>query len=797
MITLKPDPPPEGSQGLPGASPNVDNTPSKDLLWKEGQAFCSSPVAIIKKSVTPINPKTNILTLLKNHGNKINKPEVFKTIGNRIVIPMKVSVAAKKATDKSASSSGETAKKLATFQMAVPKLKDPANVLAPGILHKVNNLPFRKANTSTLLQKEQNSTGLAQAHVKNEVNGKLTLIETNLNDYGDLNKFMSSVTGSFGLASSNDDKDSVISSTDSSKLNTSMSSMSKLSDFDDQLEDNDLTCLSWLNNDKELYKTIRKCNPDDPGIGLSGDETDSEENTDSNKLIFTATSPIDFKNTWKGTHSDFAYNPMSKPPYSFSCLIFMAIEDSYLKRLPVKEIYCWVCKHFPYFRTAPSGWKNSIRHNLSLNRCFKKAECRKDMAKGSLWCIDPAYRPNLVQALKRSPFYPYLHPTSMGQPLSLNNLANLLPGVHTGRVPTWSPATPPSSTLWADPDMASAALNLMGLRGGEGSPKRAESITNTLEEIFRDEQWVNSQKIGRERHDSGESVGTEQLVISGSSQDHLYTRNTHPSKKKIKTAEQSRCRSPESEKSAPDAAYEFETRGFSEDDLDDDIINVIAEEQVIYSDAGSDTVDDSDDDDQQSLFDSGFASLRNYKMKNSQKRKLSNSLDDEESRQQNSSKRKRKEKKTETKKKTKKHQSKSSNSNSNKKLMKRKSRPMKVKLSKSASSPTMKKKMTPEKKNSDVDSGKDSPKVDRCSRGRRLKQRNSKRRGNSNYHTRSSGHKLLGQEPVKRKRDAVRKRNFSEQSPDEEEEIKLAAGSLLHLAGLLKSPLGSSKVQRR
>lgn len=64
----------------------------------------------------------------------------------------------------------------------------------------------------------------------------------------------------------------------------------------------------------------------------------------------------------------------SKPPYSFSCLIFMAIEDSPVKALPVKEVYAWILDHFPYFRNAPTGWKNSVRHNLSLNKCFRKVE---------------------------------------------------------------------------------------------------------------------------------------------------------------------------------------------------------------------------------------------------------------------------------------------------------------------------------------------------------------------------------------------------------------------------------------
>lgn len=105
------------------------------------------------------------------------------------------------------------------------------------------------------------------------------------------------------------------------------------------------------------------------------------------------------------------YNPQvhikAKPPYSFSCLIFMAIEDSNNKALPVKDIYAWILDHFPYFRKAPTGWKNSVRHNLSLNKCFRKVEKAPNLGKGSLWMVDPAYRPNLLQALSKTPFHPY------------------------------------------------------------------------------------------------------------------------------------------------------------------------------------------------------------------------------------------------------------------------------------------------------------------------------------------------------------------------------------------------------
>ncbi|XP_067907624.1 forkhead box protein P1-like isoform X3 [Heterodontus francisci] len=83
-------------------------------------------------------------------------------------------------------------------------------------------------------------------------------------------------------------------------------------------------------------------------------------------------------------NQEFYKNADVRPPFTYASLIRQAILESPEKQLTLNEIYNWFTRMFAYFRRNAATWKNAVRHNLSLHKCFVRVE----NVKGAVWTVD-------------------------------------------------------------------------------------------------------------------------------------------------------------------------------------------------------------------------------------------------------------------------------------------------------------------------------------------------------------------------------------------------------------------------
>lgn len=150
-----------------------------------------------------------------------------------------------------------------------------------------------------------------------------------------------------------------------------------------------LTNLTTLKEETQQTDMLPQCTTD-PGTYISSATT--SDFSKSPPLTTVATSQSSTPSTSRTSSKAKSTRKNAWGNMSYADLITQAIESSPEKRLTLAQIYEWMVKNIPYFKdkgdsNSSAGWKNSIRHNLSLHAKFKRIQ-NEGTGKSSWWVVN-------------------------------------------------------------------------------------------------------------------------------------------------------------------------------------------------------------------------------------------------------------------------------------------------------------------------------------------------------------------------------------------------------------------------
>lgn len=126
-------------------------------------------------------------------------------------------------------------------------------------------------------------------------------------------------------------------------------------------------------------------------------EVDSESNKCSNQQLASAGANANQPQSVSSTTKKNSSRRNAWGNLSYADLITQAISSAGDNRLTLSQIYEWMVQNVPYFKdkgdsNSSAGWKNSIRHNLSLHNRFMRVQ-NEGTGKSSWWMLNPDAKP--------------------------------------------------------------------------------------------------------------------------------------------------------------------------------------------------------------------------------------------------------------------------------------------------------------------------------------------------------------------------------------------------------------------
>lgn len=125
-----------------------------------------------------------------------------------------------------------------------------------------------------------------------------------------------------------------------------------------------------------------------PAAQMGSPESSAPESTEPQQQLNDSGSQGASENAKSSTCKAGSEKQSGKPAVTYVAMIAQALLSAPNGKMTLSEIYDYIANRYPFYKTTTLLWRNSVRHNLSVNECFSKAG-RTELGRGFYWTVHP------------------------------------------------------------------------------------------------------------------------------------------------------------------------------------------------------------------------------------------------------------------------------------------------------------------------------------------------------------------------------------------------------------------------